>query len=69
MLLNSVRSGILFKVSMVSLILFNALPLLRRPFPSLSVDIIDGARGALLGATVALLYLFFRSRRVEQGGA
>ena len=69
MLLNRARSGILFRASMVSLILFNALPLLLRKFPSVPVDIIDAARGALLGATIGLVYLFFRSRRVEQGRA
>ena len=69
MLLHTGRSRVLFRASMVSLILFNALPLLLRPFPPVSVDIIDGIRGALLGATIALLFLFFRSRRSEQGGA
>jgi hypothetical protein len=69
MLLRTGRPRMLFKTSMVSLILFNALPLLLRPFPSVSVDIIDGIRGALLGATIALLFLFFRSRRLEQGDA
>ena len=67
MLLNRVRSGILFKASLVSLILFNALPLVLRAFPSVPVDIADAARGALLGATIGLVYLFFGSRRLEQG--
>ena len=69
MLLHTGRPRALFRASMVSLILFNALPLLLRPFPSVPVDIIDGIRGALLGATLALIFLFFRSRRSEQGGA
>jgi hypothetical protein len=66
MLLRTGRPRMLFKASMVSLILFNALPLLLRPFPSAPVDMVDGIRGALLGATLALLFLFFRSRRSEQ---
>jgi hypothetical protein len=68
MLLRAGRSRMLFKASMVSLLLFSALPLLLRPFPSVTVDIVDGLRGALLGATLALVFLFFRSRRLEQGG-
>jgi hypothetical protein len=66
MLLRTRRSRTLFKASMVSLLLSNALPLLVRPFHSVPVDIVDGVRGALLGATIALLFLFFRSRRLEQ---
>jgi hypothetical protein len=64
MLLRTGRSRTLFKASMVSLILFNAVPLLLRPFPSVPVDVIDAVRGALLGATIALVFLFFRSRRL-----
>jgi hypothetical protein len=69
MLLNRVRSGILFKASLVSLILFNVLPLVLRVLPSVSVGIIDAARGTLLGTTIGLVYLFFRARRLEQGRA
>jgi hypothetical protein len=61
--LRTIRSRVLFNASMVSLLLFSALPLLVRPFPSVPVDLIDGVRGALLGATIALVFLFFRSRR------
>ena len=69
MLLHAVRSRALFRASLVSLILFNALPLLLRPFPSVPVDLVDAVRGAMLGATIALLYLFFRSRRSERRGS
>ena len=67
MLLRAGRSRTLFKASMVLLVLFNGLPLLLRPFRSVPVDFVDGVRGALLGATIALLFLYFRSRRLGPG--
>ena len=63
MILKHAHPRVLFKASMASLALFSALPALVRPHESSSVDILDACRGALLGITLALLFLYFRSAR------
>jgi len=58
----------LFRAAMLSLALFGGLGM-----PSLASklneDTLDGVRGALLGAAVALIYLTFRLQRKREDGA
>ena len=58
----------MFRAAMLSLVLFGCLGL-----PSLASkldeDLVDGVRGALLGATIALIYLTFRLQRKREDGA
>jgi len=44
-----------WRMAMVCLLVFFALPLITRSAPPSWQDLIDGVRGALLGATLALL--------------
>jgi hypothetical protein len=52
----------IFRVAMLCLAVFASLgiPALASMFGE---DLLDGLRGALLGATIALLYLMFRLKR------
>ena len=67
MLLKVKNPRTIFRLAMVCLALFGALGL-----PSLasrfSEDLLDGMRGALLGATVVLIYLTFRLERRRHAG-
>ena len=47
----------LWRWAMVCLLAFFALTLVARVVPSASEDLVDGIRGALLGATIALIVL------------
>jgi hypothetical protein len=47
----------LWRWAMVCLLAFFALPLLTRIVPLASPDLVDGIRGALLGATLGLMVL------------
>ena len=47
----------LWRSSMLCLLAFFALPLLARVVPAAPEDLVDGIRGALLGATIALMTL------------
>jgi hypothetical protein len=47
----------LWRWAMVCLLAFFALPLVTRITPLASQDLLDGIRGALLGATLALMAL------------
>lgn len=62
MLLKATNPRTIFRAAMASLALFGVLGM-----PSLSTslgeDVVDGIRGALLGATIGLLYLAFRHQR------
>ena len=51
------RSSTLWRWAMVCLLAFFALPLVTRIIPPVSQDLVDGIRGALLGATLALMVL------------
>jgi hypothetical protein len=44
-----------WRMAMVCLLAFFALPLITRSAPSNWQDLVDGVRGALLGATLALM--------------
>ena len=58
MLLNQGRRpSTLWRWAMVCLLAFFALPLVTRIVPLASPDLVDGIRGALLGATLALMVL------------
>ena len=58
----------MFRAAMLSLALCGILgmPSLAAKF---SEDLVDGVRGALLGATVALIYLTFRLQGKREDGA
>ena len=62
MLLKTTNSRTIFRLAMASLALFGVLGMVRPP-TTFSEDVVDGTRGALLGASIALLYLFFRLRQ------
>lgn len=47
----------LWRWAMVCLLAFFALPMLTRVVPLASPDLVDGIRGALLGATLGLMVL------------
>ena len=51
------KPSTLWRWAMVCLLAFFALPLLARLVPLASPDLVDGIRGALLGATVGLMVL------------
>jgi hypothetical protein len=55
MLLKSRNPRTVWRIAMVCLLAFFALPLVTRSLPSTWQDLIDGVRGALLGATLALM--------------
>ena len=62
MLLKTTEPRTLYRLALVSLALFGILGMLhpRSPF---SDGLLDGARGALLGATIGLVYLTSRLER------
>ena len=68
MLLKAKTPRTMFRAAMLSLALFGCfgMPSLAS---KLNEDLVDGVRGALLGATVALIYLTFRLQRKRDGGA
>ena len=57
-----------FRVAMMFLALFGVLGMPRLA-SALGEDLVDGMRGALLGATIVLIYFTFRLRRqtLERG--
>ena len=62
MLLKTKNPHTIFRLAMASLALFGLLGMVHLP-KTFSEDMVDGMRGVLLGATIALLYLAFRARR------
>jgi hypothetical protein len=62
MLLKTQTPRTLFRFALSSLALFGLLGMLH-PAGRVAEGAIDGARGALIGATVALLYLATRAQR------
>jgi hypothetical protein len=68
MLLKTTNPRTLFRFAMASLALFGVLGMVHLP-ATVSEDIVDGTRGALLGATIALLYLAFHLQRKRNVGA
>ena len=67
MLLKVTNPRTIFRIAMICLALFGCLgiPSLASTF---SEDLLDGLRGALLGATVVLIYLTFRLQRKQEDG-
>ena len=65
MLLKVKSPRTIVRVAMVCLAVFGGLgiPALASTF---NEDVLDGIRGALLGATVALIYLTFRLQRAQR---
>lgn len=55
----------IFRVAMLCLALFGGLGIPRLS-SAFSEDLLDGMRGALLGATIVLIYLTFRLRRKRE---
>ena len=70
MLLDVKNSRTIFRVAMICLALFGVLGM-PRVSSAFGEGLLDGMRGALLGASVALIYLTFRlrarQRRVNGG--
>ena len=66
MLLKTTNPRTIFRLAMTSLALFGLLGIVHLP-ATFSEDMVDGMRGALLGATIALLYLTFHLRRKRKG--
>ena len=66
MLLKTTNPRTIFRLAMASLALFGLLGIVHLP-ATFSEDMVDGMRGALLGATIALLYLVFHVRRKRNG--
>ena len=58
MLLKTTHPRTIFRLAMASLALFGVLGIVHLP-ESFREDVVDGIRGALLGASIALLYLAF----------
>ena len=67
MLLNVKNPRSLFRLAMACLALFGVLGMVHPPSSSFSEGVVDGARGALLGATIALMYLTFRLQQRRKG--
>ena len=67
MLLKTTNPRTIFRLAMASLALFGLLGIVHLP-EAFSEDLVDGTRGALLGATIALLYLTFRLKRMRNDG-
>jgi multisubunit Na+/H+ antiporter MnhG subunit len=65
MLLETTNSRTIFRLAMASLALFGLLGMVRLP-ATFSEDLVDATRGALLGASIALLYLLFRRRKKRE---
>ena len=68
MLLKVKNPRTLFRLAMGCLALFGGLGMLH-PTTTFSEGVLDGARGALLGATVMLIALTFRLQRVRRSDA
>ena len=62
MLLKTKNPRTIFRLAMASLALFGGLGIVRLP-EMFSEGMVDGMRGALLGATIAFLYVAFRLER------
>jgi hypothetical protein len=63
------RPSTLWRWAMVCLLAFFALTLVARVTPLASEDLVDGIRGALLGATLALMVLSgVLKRRIAASG-
>ena len=62
MLLKIKNPRTIFRLAMASLALFGILGMVHPP-EGFSEGMLDGIRGALLGASIALLYVAFRARR------
>jgi hypothetical protein len=56
-----------FRLASLCLLAFFALPLLARPTSTAWVDVLDGVRGAMLGATLAL-FAFSGVLKRRRGG-
>ena len=65
MLLKTTNPRTIFRLAMASLALFGVLGIVHLP-ETVSIDMVDGMRGALLGASIALLYLAFRLGRTRK---
>jgi hypothetical protein len=68
MLLKVKSPRTIFRAAMVCLALFGVLGFSRLS-SSIDGDLLDGMRGALLGATLVLIHLTFRLRRQREGDA
>ena len=66
MLLKTNNSRMIFRLAMACLALFGILGIVH-PASTFSEDVLDGTRGALIGASIALLYLAFRVERTRKG--
>ena len=65
MLLERNNPRMIFRLAMASLALFGLLGIVHLP-ATFSENMVDGMRGALLGATIALLYLAFHRAKAER---
>ena len=65
MLLKTNNPRTIFRLAMASLALFGVLGIVHLP-ETFSDDMVDGMRGALLGASIAFLYLAFRLGRKQK---
>ena len=63
MLLKIRQPRTIFRLAMVCLIAFFSVTLITRFWTGLSEDVIDGTRGALLGATLGLFVVFQIAQR------
>lgn len=54
------------RAAMACLALSAALPIIARHTPDFWTGAIDGARGTLIGAAIALIAIFFRRRGMEK---
>jgi hypothetical protein len=66
MLLETRNARTIFRLAMACLALFGVLGLVHLP-STVSEDLVDGMRGALIGASIALIYLSFRLQRTGKG--
>jgi hypothetical protein len=65
MLLKVKHPRTIFRLAMGCLLVFSGLGLMN-PASTFSQDVVDGMRGALLGATIVLVYLTFRLKRTRE---
>jgi hypothetical protein len=68
MLLKTTNPRTIFRLGMAFLAMFGVLGIVHLP-ATFSEDILDGVRGALLGASIALLYLASRFGRWRKSDA
>lgn len=68
MLLKTKSPRWIFRVAMMCLALFGILGM-PSASSTFSEDLLDGVRGALLGATMVFVYLTFRLRKRENGAS